>query len=372
MQTRSWRLSNASGFSMLEALISMFLTLIVMASVFGLLVGGTRTSTVEFDRAEVQAQTRHALNQISRDVMLAGYGLPPEFPAFGRRTAASDGDTSSVMEPIEILGMDSEALHVDPIEVESFDGRTARLRELPPSLALGQPVLVHDDLPIDGSWVLGLVSGIRAEPVFEVELVTGRGMSVTTRSGTVSLPMDLERYNRSSNGPPESGYLTPVNIVRYELEGASRDGIPTLVRQLNWGERIPVAHIETMEIRYFVGGTLVGPVIETGPRRRRRPLKAQSLPSRSARNDVELREPPVPQPNPKLPLDEKNIVRAVRISLTGRSRHANLVGSRVKPSSPADAEGFIRQTLSTRVATRNLISRSELRIMQFEADDAGR
>ena len=64
MQTRSWRLSNASGFSMLEALMAMFVTLIVMASVFGLLVGGVRTSTVEFDRAEVQAQTRHALNQV--------------------------------------------------------------------------------------------------------------------------------------------------------------------------------------------------------------------------------------------------------------------------------------------------------------------
>lgn len=364
---------------MTEAILAMFVTLIVMATIFGFLASGARTSTVEMDRADLQAQTRHALDQISRDVLIAGYGLPPEFPSFGNETGPGN---SSATERIEIRGMAGNTLDADPIAVTSFDGRTARVADLPPSLSLGQPVLVYDDLPVDGSWVLGLVSGIRTQPTKEVEVVTKPGASVSASGETVSLPVNMARYNRAPNGPPESGFLTPVSIVSYELTQDASDSMPTLMRQVNWGARSHVAHIESMEIRYLVGGTLTGPVIESAPRgggmryRRQSEDKGESSNAanprsggRSPNGEILLSDPPVPQPNPGAALNEGNVVRAVSISLTGRSRHANLVGSRLKPDEQrgdGDELGFVRQTLNTRVATRNLSSRAELRRMQLE------
>lgn len=378
MQIRSQRLDSISGFSMVEALVAIFVTLIVMSTLFGFLAGGASTSTVEMDRADLQAQTRHALDQISRDVMLAGYGLPPEFPSFGNGTGIG---ISAETQQFEIRGMAGDAFEAEPIEVVSFDGRTARVAELPPSLALGQPVLVYDDLPVDGSWILGLVSGIRTNPAYEVELVTEPGASLDTSNGTVSLPANMNPYNRLLHGPPESGFMTPVSIVSYELENAAEDAMPTLVRQVNWGERTHVAHIESMEIRYFVGGTLPAPVIEPPQHRRGRRMRIQTVedpprqsdrsnrPARPRRASPELGliEPPPPQPNPRFVLDENDVIRAVRISLTGRSRHANLVGSQVESNQSTDEEGFVRQTLSTRVATRNLVSRAELRRLQLDS-----
>jgi hypothetical protein len=373
MKIRRWRLSDAAGFSMIEALVAIFIALIVLASMFSLLAGGARSSTVEGDRADLQAQTRNALNQMSRDVMLAGYGLPPEFPAFGTGTLALSTNSRSGPAPIEIVGVTAENIQVEPIAVESFDGHTARLGTVPTGLTLGQPVVVYDNRPIEGRWLVGLVSGLSAAPVSEVELVTGAGMSVATPAGTVSLPDDLERYNRSSDALPEAGYLMPIDVVRYELEESDDEYASVLVRQVNWGERVPVAHIESMEIRYFVGATLAGPIIQTAPRdgfgiqRVEAPAAAGT-----AATELELLEPPVPQPNPQLALDENSVVRAVRISLTGRSLHANLAGSTLKPGAADDEEGYVRQTLSTRVTTRNLLNRAENRKIESAAADTRR
>jgi hypothetical protein len=99
----------------------------------------------------------------------------------------------------------------------------------------------------------------------------------------------------------------------------------------------------------------------------RNPRSNPPAPPERASFELELSEPPIPQPHPGLALDDSGVVRAVRISLTGRSRHANLVGSSVRANELPDENGFVRQTLSTRVATRNLLSRAELRSIQLQS-----
>ncbi len=74
-------------------------------------------------------------------------------------------------------------------------------------------------------------------------------------------------------GNPESGYLTPVSVVSYEIITSpgtltSLDDARYLVRRLNWGEQDQVARIDSLEIRYFVGSTVGGPVSRNPPLRR--------------------------------------------------------------------------------------------------------
>ena len=373
-QTKRWL--SRSGFTMPEVLVAIFLTLMVMATVFGLLAQGARSSTVEMERADLQAQTRHALDQISRDVVLAGYGLPPEFPALGPGSSLrrfGDGPKG-----IEVLGNMTDDLGGGPVLVESFDGRTARLGETAVRLAPGQPVLIYDDLPTEGSWILGLVEEVRATPSMEVDVVTAPGASVSYEGTVVRLPEDVAHYDRIPNGPPSSGFMTSLSVVDYELQPPRDGSVPLLVRRLNWGEPIPVAQVEDMEIRYFVGATITGPVIQSTPNRelapyqRGGPSSSGSRQTRPSPPETELDAPPVPQPDPSLPLDENQIVRAVRVSLTGRSRRANLVGSRLSSKASGAEAGFLRQTFSTRVATRNLVSQAELRRIQLQSDRARR
>src|SRR3989304_2688326 len=76
------RLSPAAGFTLVEVLISMLVTLIVMSAVFGLLSRGQSTFQREPEIADMQQTARAALDMVPRDALQAGAGLPPEFPSF--------------------------------------------------------------------------------------------------------------------------------------------------------------------------------------------------------------------------------------------------------------------------------------------------
>ena len=65
------------GFSLIEILLSMMLTLIVMASVFALLHRGQRSFEREPEVADLQQNARSGLDRINGDLLMAGYKTPP-------------------------------------------------------------------------------------------------------------------------------------------------------------------------------------------------------------------------------------------------------------------------------------------------------
>ena len=69
--------SASDGFTLVEVLISMLITLIVMSAVFGLLSRGQSTFQREPEIADMQQTARSALDMVSRDALQAGAGLPP-------------------------------------------------------------------------------------------------------------------------------------------------------------------------------------------------------------------------------------------------------------------------------------------------------
>ena len=84
--------SSSSGFSLLELLIAMTITLAVMAAASTLLATSLRTRTRENQRSNALAAAQRALNIMSREIGNSGYGLTDN----GIVVADSDDDSIRV------------------------------------------------------------------------------------------------------------------------------------------------------------------------------------------------------------------------------------------------------------------------------------
>jgi len=93
------------GFSLLEVLISIMITLIVMGAVFGLLTRGQKTFQREPEVADLQQSARTVLDLVTRDILQAGAGLPPEYPAFSRINAKRSTPRRLQAIPVEKSGV---------------------------------------------------------------------------------------------------------------------------------------------------------------------------------------------------------------------------------------------------------------------------
>lgn len=202
--------------------------------------------------------------------------------------------------------------------------------------------------------MFGIVSSIQTWPKPALTLVTAPGAAVDE----LTLPLFIDRYNRSQ---PSSGFLTPVTVVTYVVDVDSQGEIQTMAaaeererllwRQINWGPPVQVAFVEDLQIRFFVGGTVVDQAQLTF---RSSPDVPQAK-TRRPGQEQELKYPPVPQPNPNRRLRLDGVVRGVRLHITTRSHEANLEGSTVLPEEGPDEKGYLRASYSTRVSTRNLL-----------------
>jgi len=67
--------SNAEGFSLIELIIALAVTMILVAASGALLAGSFNIRNRENQRSEAIAAAQHALNAMSRDIANAGFGL---------------------------------------------------------------------------------------------------------------------------------------------------------------------------------------------------------------------------------------------------------------------------------------------------------
>ena len=120
--------------------------------------------------------------RVSRDLLVAGSGLPPEFPTFTPPNVNPDLDASGGgPEAIEIVGyFDSSAAGVEPWPIVSFDGEKVRAEKLPPHIGPGKiSSWCTTTSPTNGMWLFGLVSTIA-----EVSTPVGPLRELTIQDGT--------------------------------------------------------------------------------------------------------------------------------------------------------------------------------------------
>jgi type IV pilus assembly protein PilW len=347
--------SKQQGFSLVEVVVSMALALIVLAGAVSLFRQGADIGYSVTQRAEMQQNARVAVNIISRDLAVAGTGLPPggitlptgvSQPTKRGCDAAGTcgnlggypGDMLFYVTPGKDLGPTVNGTDTDALTLAFVDnvitvGQTLNNID---ANASGTQLTVD---PADVASINDPLSGLKKGDMLFLqnsngvaiglvtEDVTGNTDRVKLNPGAMADPININypagsassgNISSLKNPPPDNTY-PPTNAIRIHVVSyfidASDPNEPRLMRQLNAAPAVPVAvNIENLQITYDVINT------------------ATSV----ATADLDSPADAVPAASP-------NDVRKVNVVVTARSPVRGLF-----------RRGFERMTLATSVSVRNL------------------
>lgn len=307
------------GFTMIEVLISMTITVIVMGAVFGLLTRGQRSFEREPEVADLQQSARTALDRVSRDILQAGSGLPPEFPAFTPRDVdPSVGDQGEAPDIIEIIGaiQTQGEMHFDPVRIEDFNGTSGIMKTGATSLEQGNLVVIYNNDGIDSKWALRYIDDIPVVNTAPNPADSTVTLSFNVVYGDVTIPEAYSRYDTNFDG-----LISRVSVIRYTTVV---DGIDIILRrQVDFGLPMPVSMIDDFQVVYLVG----------------------------TQSPIEQVDPPHPQPVTGFAITAANMISGVRITVAARSASENLEGA-----STLDEGAYIRKAFSSNISPRNIIN----------------
>jgi prepilin-type N-terminal cleavage/methylation domain-containing protein len=102
MQTGNSGISNAAGFSLIELLIAMTITLALMAAASSLLAGSLNVRSRENQKTEALADAQRALNNMTREIANSGFGLN------GNGIVTSDSSATSIRVRANLNATDQE------------------------------------------------------------------------------------------------------------------------------------------------------------------------------------------------------------------------------------------------------------------------
>ena len=101
-----------AGFSMVELLVAMVITLMISGAIFGLLTGGQNAFRREPEMTDRQQSIRIAMDLIKRDVAAAGAGMVPFVQAFTNGLDSAGGAPSTTQTAGAIAGTATDVLQV--------------------------------------------------------------------------------------------------------------------------------------------------------------------------------------------------------------------------------------------------------------------
>ena len=345
-QPPCFKSENERGFTLIEVLISIAITVVVMASVFALLTRGQRSFQREPEIADLQQNARNVLDMVSRDILQAGAGLPPEFPAFTQN--GGDGAPADSIEIIGVLQRPGQTFLV-PEEVGNIvvggacPSVCAEVVSMRTNFEPGDVLVLYNDVPnenpIGSQWAMvEVVSVDESQPLALIELDFATHAAYSFHGSPPAVEGNAAAVDPVSfGGFPK---LTSVSVVRYDTlldDPASYAGPPPRLvrRSVDGAIPQPVGYLEDFQIVYFIGVTA----------------------------PAQQNFPPVPITDigPLFPLTAENMLSSVRVTVTARSISANLEGASEGADATSIADNFIRKTFSTNVNPRNLSAALEIR-----------
>jgi len=338
---------NEGGFSMLELLVAMAITLIVSGAIYGLLAGGQNAFRREPELTERQQNIRMSMDLIMRDVANAGVGLPPFTQVF------KEGKNACTACPIAPV----TNARTDDLEILSSGGRDSEPVCADPGNSSQNIVLVRSNVNIpvpsviilttwDGHWTTRTVTATSETNTATGNCASGQHTRLTFNQGAdpVGLnpsggpcqPALLPGYGNIPVSAPGCTITTMTfsEIVRYQVRNDT-DGVPALQRftSLRWndGFQTIARGIEDMQVQYATvqaPNTWVddAPLVAT-------PAVGPSPPA------------PPPTPNPQL---YGTLMRHVRVTLAARSEAQNIQGAQAAAVGQARLRGSLTSTGSPR------------------------
>lgn len=329
------------GFTLIEVLIALLITMIVMASVYGLLSRSQKSFDRESQVAEMQLSTRAGVQMITRDLSMAGYKTPP--------VAAVQWNDGGGIEPDEvtIVYADPDIPVSMPVQCGTAGegGGGGPCKTIGQSSTLNLDPTTMDPSPPDptNAYAEGMVlTAIETGDCNDdgligmVPFTLTQPPTKTSAGGNDVINVNHNPGNAGSELNPPGGFNSAVRedcavvgkyrIISYRVSPPPPVGNPTLERRdlsesTDW---VAVAHnIENLQVRYGVG---------------------------NANNVVDVPGPPVAD-------DTMTWINRVAISLTGRTERTNLEGASAGVFDADDT--YIRKTVSSQVGLRNVVSEAE-------------
>jgi len=375
------------GFSLVELMVAMTLTLIVSGAIYGLLTAGNNAFRREPEMADRQQNIRIAMDLISRDTFNAGASLPPFSQVFTRDEAAVGGPCTggTGVNGCGIAGMlgttaqaarapgdgGDPSLNTDVLEMVSVDERCPTQTVCLPAPAVGAAGLFITRERVPACFGLpGLLLLTDNQPgAFQIQpaaAVAGAPTACTggtaANNGNLSLGAALAPWNVAAVAAPAPGDppSTPVvflyrgRVVRYRVARDATDydpnnalGVPSLWRSESG--RYSAAGGVSIEpgAAGFPGAGSPWQLVARG---------IEDLQIEYMAGDGVWRN----QPQVVVNNTPNSIVRQVRVTLSARAEVANVAGMSKPGAGSAGAPDALRGQLSTTIMPRAAFNELQL------------
>jgi prepilin-type N-terminal cleavage/methylation domain-containing protein len=367
------------GFSLVELMIAMTVTLIVSGAIYGLLTSGSNAFRREPELADRQQNIRVAMDLISRDVYNAGAALPTFSQVFSRSDPAGGGCTGS--EGVNgcgvsgTLGADAAAdrapgdsgdpsENTDVLEIVTVDEQCGVQSVCSKDPKAGEAGLFVIREGVPGCFSLPSLLLLTDNSAFTVQPAVaatsaaapcpGTG-GTAARNGNLQLGARLDPWDDSpaidspADSPPPampSVFAYRARVVRYRIAASTDPADPT------------PALWRSESGRYAVDGSLVDEPGGVGFPAAGSPweLVARGIEDLQieyfAGDNVWRNRAPV-----SVPADWTTLVRQVRITLSARAAGANLQG---QTTAGGGAPNAVRGQLASVVAPRAALTELQM------------
>jgi prepilin-type N-terminal cleavage/methylation domain-containing protein len=241
------RPASQSGFSLIELLIAMVVTMVVMGAVYGLMAGGNNAFRREPELTERQQNARVAVEMIQKDISNAGVNMGPFFQSFTQNLNAAGrvtGPTGLVADHLEVFGNDGTCPDspakpaINPVTGKACNGQECPTSgsnfnsrgPIPDCYSEEALVLV---IYSNGAAKWGLGHNIHAKD-FKLNFPPGQ----QPNGSQINSPGELAEWANGDGTTPQA--LSPLNMVRYEIAFdppgvAPPVGVPSLFRSVTGG-----------------------------------------------------------------------------------------------------------------------------------------
>jgi prepilin-type N-terminal cleavage/methylation domain-containing protein len=205
------------GFSLVELMVAMLVTMIVSGAIYGLMAGGQNAFRREPELADRQQNIRVAMDLIMRDIANAGAGMPPFIQPFTRNldglSAAPMGLDGNRTDELEILtnnnSRDNVLACADP--GNNAASNNLRIATSETNIAVNEPVMIIFD---DGTWTFREVAN-----------------NPTSNNGNADLLGRCDAGNHAqlsfAQGGGSGSFNTPGGFCQPSLSGLGTAGGPT-------------------------------------------------------------------------------------------------------------------------------------------------
>lgn len=334
--------ANEGGFSLIELLVAMVITLIVSGAIYGLLAGGQNAFRREPELTERQQNIRMAMDVIMRDISNAGAGLPPFVQVFSPGLDAcvscgsAAGPTGAVRDELEMLSSSGRDTEPTCYVTGTGNGTGTTLSMVRQGQAIPANTMVAL-IFANNSWTMRKLSSA-SNPVSTATMTT-----VCTGTHTLltfTPPDGAPIINQPTLCGPSNGAVLPAmgnapGVGTCETTPVTAVAFPRLIRYRIRDDSDGVPMLERMSSEDFAFQTIARGIED---------LQVQYTTLQDATVWVDD-APLVPLPVDTTPIGNwDDLTQQVRVTLTARSEAVNIQGAMNDANAVARIRGSLTST----------------------------